>query len=1192
MTQIPISIGAHRNNDVQLNDERLGAMHCRLNLTDKGIVIAAATSAGVNVNGSLTKKTVLTENDEVTIGDTKLTVYGKAAAGGNKAASSVDLKPVTRDDLFDDLDSPDPEDQVKTTKSSKPPKKKKKSPPPQETAVSAILDDDDFLEDDDPFAPADTYSSARDPGEFDDDEEDLDEEDMLDDEQTDSAESSKESIRERMQARRYQRAVRPGEEELLRSKVLQFLGGGTIVLLILAAIFYVLFLSNDSQQMYDQALTLYEEGKFSQAIVAFEGFLKKYPNINELSDDAHLKLGQSKIEKEISGSAGNWQAGLVQLENFARENQGTKGFLTEQRDNLREYAKTIFEGAIGSASSLKQREFLGIAEEARKKVRAYGPLDEGEMKALEKKMEEQYEKAKSIVLKREVFDDYVAKIKKALEAKQPLAALQKRRELLVRYKDFENDKQLAAILGQILSTEKELITTSELNKEALVEERERTVPSPSTIAVHTRSQTAGQSEGEVILIQTENSCYGIDTITGQPVWQYLTGPQKSFFPVQIETAPEGVLMFDSLHHEMVAIELNTGKLMWRQPLLTQENIPEQVTGKPLVFDASIFIATDQNNLYQLDLSTGRLLVRLHFAQPLFGSPALTADERHCLIAGEQELFYYFSLRPLKCEAVAYFGHLPGDIDIPIISMGSLALITQNTGADQCSLKILRTEYPENPEEFPSIIKPEAEQTIAGRVINPPFLRGKQLVVHSTGKRLTSFTVSADTGTQTLTEDGTFQFQESQETTPPEGSQTDDEGNVYLYIGPNGQMWMTLDALRKLQINSDHFQLNPKETAAGTAVQPLQMQHEKVFVGRSHPFSPAVFLSQADRQSLDSFWRTICGAKVIGTTENNGESLVCLTDAGSVLRIQKQDLENKRFLTESINRIPLDQEQNVADSPARCITLNNGYMFVAWGQANPFYSLVSRTGQVTPPLKLPASVEADPIEIEAGIVLPLAEHLVLIPNGSSSRQVVNDFQTVDARWKSLIPLSGNEFLGLTDAGYLARYEFSSANPSHFREVSHYDLRNRVDVEPVIVGDTLYLATADGAVQVIDTRSLTITSTINLPAPASSDLWIAGETLLVQSDGKLWGYAVGGGGDSLWNQPLSGGAIAVEPTVRGNVAFTSDLSGRILKIDLQQGTLTELGKVDIPLSLPLFAFGGEVLGATLDGSLYRLTNLFSP
>ncbi|QDU81984.1 outer membrane biogenesis protein BamB [Polystyrenella longa] len=1196
----PVSIGAHRNNDVQLKEPGVGTMHCRLSLTDKGIVIAAATSAGVNINGIKTRKTILTENDKVTIGGTKLTVSGEAAVASSRAASAVDLKPVSQDDIFGDVAPEEPDDQAETIKSKKPPKKQK-TPPPEESAISAILDDDDFLEDDDMFAPADNYASSSDSDKTEDDavEEDAkevseDEEETTDDDKPDEEKiSPKEKLRSRMEARRNRSAVRPGQEELLRSKLLQFLGGGSLLLIVLAAIFYVLFLSNDSQQLYDNALTQFEEKKYSQSISSFNGFLEKYPNVTELSDAARIKLGQAKIEKEIAGSGGNWEAGLQQLDNFIIDNRGTKGFVTDQKGVLFSYANTIARGAIASAQTQKKREFLAFAKEAREKVTAYGPESESEMKALNQELDGLYRAAESAVLKEEVFVEHLQRIETAIQSKQPLAALKTRRELLIRYPDLEENKKLKEKMGQILETEQQLVTSTELDQEAIVVEREASYPPPLTIAIHTRSQTPGQSEGEVVLIQTQNSCYGIDTITGQPVWQRLTGPEKSFFPILVDTAPEGVIFFDSQHHELVAIELTTGKLMWRQPLQTADGNPEQVTGKPLVHDSSIFIATDQNNLYQLDLRSGRLMVRLHFAQPLFGSPALTADERHCLIAGEQELFYYFSLRPLKCEAVSYFGHLPGDIDIPIISMGSLALITQNTGADECTLKVLRTEFPDNPAEFPQKIVPEAQEKIAGRVVNPPFLRGKQLVVHSTGKRLTSFTVSADPGTQMLTEDGAFQFQEMQEEQTGETASVNpsNEQSVYLYIGPNGQLWMSQDALRKLQINSDHFQLNPKETATGAPVQPLQMQHEKVFVGRSHPFSPAVFLSQANRQSLDSYWRTIFGAKVIGTIEANEATLTCLTDAGSVVQVRKSDFQEKRFLTESMNRLPLDQEKSMSDTPPRVVTMANGQMFVTWGNADPFYSTISKTGQVTPARKLSAPVEANPIEIEAGTVLPVADNLILIPSGANSRQVINDFKTPDSSWKTLIPLSGNEFLGLTDAGFLARYEFTTDNPSHFREITNYDFGVPVDVAPVLSGETLFLATSDSKLQVIDTTSLTVTNTIDLPASASGDLWVAGETLLVQADNQLWGYPVTGDLKPTWNNPLDGGSITVEPTVRGTTMFAADLSGRILKVDLQSGEMTELGVLDVPLVLPLFAFGNDVIGATVDGSLYQLSSLFS-
>ncbi|MAT14449.1 MAG: hypothetical protein CMJ46_04180 [Planctomyces sp.] len=1196
----PISIGSHKNNDVQLKDAGLGTMHCRLNWTDKGVVIAAATSKGVSINGSPSRKAVLTLNDEVALGDVILRVAGDdAAVATGRAASGVDLKPVSQDDLFGDIDDDlDEEDQVETVKSKPKKEASAKKASIQESAVSAILDDDDFLDDEDMFDPSNSYRapSADDDDEidnFDDDEgEDVPSAEGESDDEED-VEDSKEAKRAQREARRNRNAVRPGEEELLRSKFLQILGIGSVTLVILAAIFYVLFLSNNSQQMYDAALDYHESGQYSQAIEAWKQFLETYPNAGDLSDDAQLKIGQARIEKEISGAAGIWDKGLDQLNNYIQDNRGTKGFATSQRANLFDFARRITEGAIDSAKTQKKREFLEIATEARKKVTAYAPESEAEAKEINQKLDAAYREAEKEVLKEEFLVEHLAKIDAALAENAPLVALEERRNLLTQYPVLSDEPELAKKLGEILAKEKSLIQSSEVNEDGVTTERESTLPPPLTIAVHTRSQTSGQSEGEVVLIQTQYACYGIDTITGQPVWERFTGPEKSFFPLLVDSAPEGVLFFDSLHHELVVVELKTGNLIWRQPLRTANDEPELVTGKPLVHESSIFVTTDHNNFYQLDLRSGRTMTRLTISQPLLGSPALTADEQHCIVPGEQEIFYYFSLRPLQCQAVSLFGHRPGNIDIPILSMGNLALITQNTGADKCTLKVLRTEYPDNPEEFPQQIEPIDSATIDGRVVNPPFLRGKQLVVHSTGRRLTSFTVSADTGTKTLTQDGTFQFQKMQSETQAAATDADSEegSNVFLYIGPNGQLWMTQDALRKLQINSDHFQLNPKETAEGEPVQPLQMQHEQVFVGRSHPFSPAVFLSQANRQSLDSYWRTICGARVIGTTQSNEDTLVCLTDAGSVVQINRTDLENSRFLTKLLNPIPLDRDKSVADSPLRVMSMKNGYLFVSWGTTEPFYSMVTRMGQVLPPQKLSAPLETDPIEIEAGTVLPVADNLILLPSGANSRSITSPMESPGSTWKAVLPLAGNDFLGLNSDGYLARYEFTSADPAHFREVTPYELGVAVDVKPVLAGDKLYLASADGKLHVIDTNSLTINATIDLPAPAAADLWVVDNMLLVQAGNNLVGYSVEGDLEQAWSVPLDNGAITAKPLAQGGRLIATDLSGRVLAINQQDGVVTELTQIDVPVVLPLIQFGNETLAATIEGSLFRVTSLLS-
>jgi len=279
-------------------------------------------------------------------------------------------------------------------------------------------------------------------------------------------------------------------------------------------------------------------------------------------------------------------------------------------------------------------------------------------------------------------------------------------------------------------------------------------------------------------------------------------------------------MFDTQHHELLNVALHTGKLNWRLPIRTENDEPENLMGPPLIHESQIIITTDHNNLYKLDLLSGHLTVRLHFNQPLQAPPALTADENHCLIAGERELFYHLSLRPRACNAVAYYGHGIGSIDTPLLAMGGLLLLTENQGADSCRLSVLNTNFEENGTKIPVTLKPTNEQLIEGRVVNPPILRGKQLVVHSTGRRLTAFTVSDEPGTAPLVVDANFQAQE-EDIVKDDATANVTEADSYIYAGPNGQLWFVNRALRKLQLNSDHFQLDPRKTATGQPIQPLQ-----------------------------------------------------------------------------------------------------------------------------------------------------------------------------------------------------------------------------------------------------------------------------------------------------------------------------------------------------------------------------------
>ena len=82
---------------------------------------------------------------------------------------------------------------------------------------------------------------------------------------------------------------------------------------------------------------------------------------------------------------------------------------------------------------------------------------------------------------------------------------------------------------------------------------------------HTYSGTGEVSVGRTVFAVAKDCCYGIDTITGEPLWRRVIGMDSPFFPIPVETSVSGVLLFDTNHNELTLLERRSGQLVWRQP---------------------------------------------------------------------------------------------------------------------------------------------------------------------------------------------------------------------------------------------------------------------------------------------------------------------------------------------------------------------------------------------------------------------------------------------------------------------------------------------------------------------------------------------------------------------------------------------------------------------------------------------------
>ena len=165
----------------------------------------------------------------------------------------------------------------------------------------------------------------------------------------------------------------------------------------------------------------------------------------------------------------------------------------------------------------------------------------------------------------------------------------------------------------------------------------------------------------------QGCCYGLDPLSGDPVWRRVIGFDTPFFPMEVSASVPGLLLFDTNFGGLVLLDGRSGKLIWRQKL--SETDVETVTGTPLVHGGQIYLPTRSGHLYKIDLESGQITTKLTFSQQVHAPPVLVSSDDQMVVAGDKEVFYTLSLSPLECKQVSYTGHAAGTIQAPLLVMG-------------------------------------------------------------------------------------------------------------------------------------------------------------------------------------------------------------------------------------------------------------------------------------------------------------------------------------------------------------------------------------------------------------------------------------------------------------------------------------------------------------------------------------------
>ena len=1143
----PLSIGKHASNDITIDDDDVATMHCRVSWNRNRYEVAAANLDGVDVNGSLIRNAPLREGDVLRVGPADITI-------------KLDDDDRPKRTKLEDADNQDiglaPDDDPRPVRKSD-----------EEDEEVEVRMPDELFDDDDQgvFDETDDRELAKRPvltrrSEFTKSEVGS-EQQPADDEPSEPGESVVTKLKETLKSR----PVRPGEQDVLKSKLVLTLFGASGVLLLASFVFWLMTARSVAQKAYDLAQQDLDEGKYAQAIQRFEEFLSNYPPSHPLATPVAFGLGHAKIRKEIDGAAPNWADGLKYLQEFALYNRERPGYETEQVPLLREYAQKIALGAARSAGTTKKRDLLAISDEAKKLIDRFGAGgDEGDSgEAVLAGIAEARRASEAAIVKQETLDAAVKAMTAAIADKKPMAALAVRRRLIGQYPDLAGQAKLVTLLEQILDTERGLVRRAEVNRDALTTERPAVSPPPLSLTFHTRSRTDEVSNGRTVFAIAKDCCYGIDTVTGNPLWRRVIGFDTPFVPIEVETTVSGLLLFDTRFGELIVVNRKTGQLVWRQP------IAEQVSGHPLIHEGQVFLPTLGNHLDKVSLNSGRISSRLTFSQPVLSPPALVADGKHLVVAGDQEVLYTLSLRPLACERVSYLGQQAGSLSAPLIPLGNLLLMAENDRAESCHLRLLNIREPARR------ITEAASTRIPGIVQDRPVVWSNRLFVPSSDERIAVFTISDDPNEKPITKITSFQL-ENPRPVP-----------LFLAPGSDDRLWLASSALRKFRLKGNNLQLDNKKTAIGVTTQPLQQIGERFYIGRRVPYSTSVFFTQALRTNMTSDWRTILASRLLAWNGTNDQTVICVGEEGEIYRVAAKEILAGGFRQGVTSLVRLSDKLK---DPLRALPLKNGKLAIVVGNPQPGVSIISSRGLVERRIKLKAALEANPIVLSAGTVLPLPGRLKLLSR--TGGPFVEDYEPPvtkqkPARWRYLVPIDKTQFLALDDKGLLLKIQYRRSPRSHLARVARLQLDHPVDVPFVIASGRLMFADRESRLHLLDVSSLEPLKEIKLAAPATNALWVAGGRLYVESGhSKFTCFDPAARLKRLWSVDLDQTGLAGPPLLaKGTLTFATK-TGEVIQVDPQTGRPTARADLQQPLVLGPRLIGGSIVVPTVDGSLYRV------
>lgn len=962
-------------------------------------------------------------------------------------------------------------------------------------------------------------------------------------------------------------AARPGEEEVRRSPFVIAMLVGVVCLFLAALVFGILIINEGEKRAFRSAETKLKEDNFGEAEKKFSAFLIAYPE-GEYAQQAKIKLHTARVRqytKSISMTPKDVTAGVEALENFIKECRGLDGF-DEQSENIKRWAARMSEVAAMVAAAKFNEQSLEDSRVAQNILEKKWKPDAVPVSVASNLMGLQ-RKAESAIVKNNSLTRYMEEIQGHLTAENTFAAFGVRQALLDAYPVLNGDAEIEGVLNQILEVEKSLVKTATVGTAGVTDELPSVGESGLSLTLRTQKSVDQVSQGRVAFTMGIDSCFGVDTETGEPLWKRKIGVNPVFAPVPVDGATPGVLLYHTGLNQLMMLAESDGALLWRQQLTSPPSSP------PLISEQQIYLTTAAGEILKISADNGRINSKVTFNQKVMGPPTLSRDKKFMLIPGDQSVVYTLDAVSLKSTAVSYIEHRPGSIEAPLQTMGYILLLCDNDAAEEARLRVLKID------ESTGQVSTWYQTSVAGQVRDRCVLRGTNLFIPSTPQRVTAFSVN-----------------DSPDANPPiariGGNQLEELTNaaIHLMVGPNNNLWMASQSFRKFQVRSNAVELLQDAMGNGLHVQPAQFADQAAYTTTVAPYSSSVFFTRVDPSKMKGEWRTVVGTNVVAAgAATSGNQMLLVGDFGSVFRVPLNAIGSQSFFLDQISTFQIPDK---LVTPVGGITLQDGRVAAWCAGEQPAAWTFTGSGQLESRWDLPAAPVLPPVTLADGVVFAMKGRIHMTAVRGTKVEDYRAAQGIGSNttWKSLTALGDRQLLAISSDNQAVQLEYRSSPRPSLVEISRGGLPAAIDLKPTAAGELVMAVSDEGELMALSATDTQLLKKVSLGGLPSQPVTVAGD--LVFADVRRSVMKVFRRSPDLElvaEYPLNGGQLvgAPVPVRDGFVACFSN--GDVIRLDSNGRPTDKMLSLGQAASMGPFIVGKSLVVISVDGSLYLVDEL---